>query len=309
MNRDILDIDPGEKFGQLNGEFQILQKRFMALAQDFKYYVDGSWDNHVIFSLRDDTIHRLFSSKLHIELLIRQINLIQRRIAHKQQEDPELFRRRYFGSNPFYDNFGDEVSAIFDSIIFHAVASFDYLSNLCCYICCKNRDTKLKWSSLAKSVRDDKNELSKTKIAATIDAVDRDFIDKLYNHRSNIIHEKSDKSGYDVTMSLTPEATNIYQIFFIGDSLTKKFAELKDLNKSKQITVPFASFWLLNLCVDKITDILFALKDQMESNPKKSIPTFGYLGTDNKVVSPSFQYWHEDAYREKKANSSMTGSH
>src|SRR5690606_25362366 len=164
----------------------------------------------------------------------------------------------------------------------------------------KNRDTKLKWSSLARSVRDPKNELSLSKIASTVDGIDKDFVDKLYNHRSNIIHEKSDKSGYEVNMHLDPESVSIYQIFFIGDSLTKKFGELKELSKSHQITVTYASFWLLNLCIDKITDILFALKLHMETNPKMKIPAFGFLNNDNKVVSPSFQYWHENVYQKKK---------
>lgn len=277
-----------------------LHSRFMAVAIDYKHYMDSSWDNNDIYTLRDDTTHRLFSARLHIEILIRQISLIHHRIGERMKNDPEFFQRRYVGSNPLYDHFGNEVSAIFDSIIFHSVSSFDYLSNLCSYICSKNRDTKLKWSNLTRSIRDPKNDLYNSKIASIVNDVDKEFVDKLYNHRSNIIHEKVDRSKYRVTTEYTPGEINISQTFLIGDNLIKKFSVLKELNETKFITVTYASFWIINLCIDKITDILFGLKAHMESNPKVSTPAFGIIDKNNRILSPSGQYWNEKEYVDSK---------
>ncbi len=297
MNKPLLDIkNLDDEFKLLNSRFKILHDRFMAVAIDYKYYIDSSWTDNKIYELRDDTTHRLFCSKLHIEILFRQINLIHHRIGEKLKVEPDFASRQFVGSNPLYDHFGNEISAIFDSIIFHSVASFDYLSNLCSFICNKNRDTKLKWSNLTSSVRDPKNVLFNSKIAQVVDEIDKEFVGKLYNHRSNIIHEKVDRSKYQVTVEYTPGEMNVIQTFLIGDDLIKKFNVLKELNKSNSISVTYASFWLLNLCIDKITDILFALKLNMESNPKIPHGAFVLLDENNRMVSPSRNYWHADDF-------------
>jgi hypothetical protein len=263
---------------------------------DYKHYVDSSFKEDRIYALRDNVQYRLFSAKIHLELLLRQHMWIQERLEMGFKKDPTTVTGNYFPINPYFDIYQKEVSSILDSFVYHISSVFDYISTLTNYISGSNREDTLMWTQLAKSVRDEKNIFSKRQFASAIDNIDRDFVSKLYDHRAFIIHKNADPGGYSVTLFLG-QTERIQANFLAGKNLVKNFKELKLLSKEKHPTVKYVAFWMLNKSIDKVTDILFALKREMEFDPKVKAPSIFYLHPETKKALPvSTKYWHEELY-------------
>ncbi|MBP7260531.1 MAG: hypothetical protein KBB37_04525 [Bacteroidia bacterium] len=296
-NQDIIDIvDINQEFDKIKSRLHLLSDRFLAVAMDYKHYVDSSFKEDRIYALRDNVQYRLFSAKIHLELLLRQHIWIQERLEKGFNNNPKVVTDDYIPINPYFDIYQKEISSILDSFVYHISSVFDYLSTLTNYIGGSNRYDTLMWTQLAKSVRDGKNAYSKRLFASTIDNIDRDFVSKLYDHRAFIIHRNADPSGYSVTLFLG-QTERIKVNFLAGKNLVKNFKELKSLSKEKHPTVKYVAFWMLNKSIDKVTDILFALKKEMEFDPKVKTPFMYYLHPETKKALPvSSIYWHEDLY-------------
>jgi hypothetical protein len=300
-DQEIIDIDDlNHEFDKITSRLRLLSDRFLAVAMDYKHYVDSSFKEDRIYVLRDNVQYRLTSAKVHLELLLRQHMWIQERMEKGFKKDPSTVTGNYFPINPYIDIYQKEVSSILDSIVYHISSVFDYISTLTNYISGVNKEDTLMWTQLAKSVRDEKNNFSKRKFASTIDSIDRDFVSKLYDHRAFIIHKKADPGGYSVTLFLGQTDT-INANFLAGKNLVKNFKELKLLSKEKHPTVKYVAFWMLNVAIDKVTDILFALKAEMEFDPKVKTPFMFYLHPVTKKTLPvSTGYWHEELYLKEE---------
>ena len=92
MKKHILDIEDiqNEIKKLFNGLF-LLERRFYAVALDYKDFISPSWGEQEIFEIRDNVIYRLFSAKLHLELIINQRYFIEKCINDMIAKDPKLF--------------------------------------------------------------------------------------------------------------------------------------------------------------------------------------------------------------------------
>ena len=216
---DVVEIN-GE-FEKLDQRFELLEQRFRAVAMDYKYYIENSWDETEIYRLRDEVSYRLFSSRFHIELLLRHHSLVKFQLEERFKKDSEYFANQYIGANgtnPLFEHYQKQISAIFDSTIFHMTSAFDYMATLCNYVCGKQKQEKFKWTQIAKAVRDPNNPFFQTKIAKTIDSIDRNFTGKLYNHRSHLIHTQSDQNKYLFSMITAQKGVTFIPQFIIGEN-------------------------------------------------------------------------------------------
>ncbi|GEO06680.1 hypothetical protein AAE02nite_43440 [Adhaeribacter aerolatus] len=305
MKKPVKDIeDLNAEFKKLNEKEELLEKRFMAIAMDYQHYIDNSWGQEQIYELRDNVLYRFFSAKLHTELLMRQHFAIEHRFNELFKIDPNKILGDYYPSNPYFDHSEKEVSAIFDSILYHVVSIFDYLSTLSNYVCGdkQNRHDTLMWNQLTRCARDPNNHFGKKPISKIIKDLDNQFINKLYGHRSFLIHKKADLNRYAFTFQLGKENTMTAR-FIASEKFTKQFKELKKLTEEYYLTTKFIVFWLLNETIESVTDLLFGLKKEMESNQQVS---FGFLGLHdpktNMLLPVSSAYWHEDQYLENLEN-------
>ena len=191
-NNKILDIsNTKEEFQLIEKEIYILKQRFIALALDYKSYIDNSIRDSDIFKYRDNVLYRLNASKFHLKLLFNHLEYSNANIE-----------ANIISNNPAAMISGMltiEISSLLDSFIFHLVSVFDYIGSLVNYISSSRNKKNLMWTQLAKAVRDKKNEMSETKFSETIDKIDREFVCKLYDHRSLLIHRKSDIGGHTVS--------------------------------------------------------------------------------------------------------------
>jgi hypothetical protein len=295
--KKVLDIENIEKeFDFFNEKISLLNNRLLALAMDYKHFINGSINENKIYALRDNIQYRLFSAKFHVELLLKHISNVEKHI-----EQGTKFQTQ--NSIPTIMNTGiymQQITSLFDSFIYHTVSIFDYLGTITNYINSNQKEKTLMWTQLAKSVRDKSNSMSKTKFAKTIDEVDRKYVSKLYDYRADLIHRKADIGGYRVVHTVGNQE-KVTSTFFTGKNLAQNFSKIKKLNIEYDTTIRFAAIWLLNESIEMITDILIALKHEIESKSTGDEPAMFYLHPESNEKLPiSVNYWHENLYRKNE---------
>lgn len=294
--KHIIDIqDDKSEFTKIDSEFSLLNYRFMALAMDYKRYVDSSIRDNKIYTLRDNINYRLYSAKFHIELLFNHIRNIEKNIEN------QTFTRTpnqipIIGYIPIYTQ---QITSLFDSFIYHTVSVFDYIGTMANYISGKKKENTFMWTQLAKSVRDKNNIFSQTKFSNIVDKIDREFVGKLYDHRALLIHRKADLGGCNHTHSLGYHE-KVTTTFFAGKSVIKCFHQLKESNKKSDITLRYVAVWILKEVINNITDILFSMKEELESKDTGKEPMMFYLHPETKEKLPiSVNYWNEKLYKKR----------
>ena len=263
-------------------DFQSIDSNMIAIGMDYKYYLDSNFSDNKIYALRDNIQYRLKATKLHINILINLINSLD-------QELSIVYSQENLGIN-IHSHFEQrklDISALFDSVIFHIISTFDYVSNLVVFLSLKG-DNKFKWTQLARSVRG-KNELSNLNFSDLINELDRTFVGRLYDHRSNIIHYGNDtgKSSLSIEVIKGKVKTKIIS----SHSFNRNFKELKDLAKENDLSISFVLLWLLKKTTDSIIDIQFSLKEYMEQNKKIENPPMFIKGPNNEPLPASKNYW------------------
>jgi hypothetical protein len=253
------------------------------VAMDYKEYIKNDISDNKIYELRDSVLYRFSSTHTHIEILLRQHLIIDQNLKQKVNGDIPV--------QSYFDKYQKEISSIFDSLVYHTTSIFDYISTLVNYISGTNPQKTLMWTQLSKSVRDVNNKFYEKSFAKTIDNIDRQFVSKLYDHRSFLIHRKADLSNFNVTISYGKEK-NIDAVFLAGKNLIRSFSELKSLNTTYNLTIKYVSFWVVNKTIENITDILFALKTEMEKSPNPPEQFMFHLDPKTNIKSPvSKMYW------------------
>ncbi|MFC5196613.1 hypothetical protein ACFPH8_14820 [Bizionia hallyeonensis] len=264
-------------------DFQIIDNNMIAIGMDYKHYLDSSFNDIKIYEFRDNILYRLRATRLHINILVNLLNSLDQELTEiYSKKDGQITMQIHF------ENRKSDISSLFDSVIFHIVSAFDYVSNLVGFLCIKNQK-KIKWTQFAKSVRDQKNELSQTNFSELIDNLDRTFIGRLYDHRSYLIHIGNDngKSSLSIELIKGKVETKILS----SSTFNKNFSELRELGKDNDLSISFILFWLLNKTTESIIDIQFGLKEYMEKNKKNEIPFMFMKGPNNEVLPVSTNYW------------------
>ena len=298
--KSIFEItDSKSEFAKIDCKFSLLNQRFTALAMDYKHYIDSSIRNNKIYTLRDNINYRLYSAKFHLELLFNTINNIEKNIEnHTTTRTPNQIP--VISYMPIYTQ---QITSLFDSFIYHTVSVFDYISTLANYVSGEKKENTLMWTQLARSVRDKKNIFSQTIFSAVVDKIDREFVGKLNDHRALLIHRKADIGGFNLTHSFSSQET-VTTTFFAGKSMIKCFKQLTEFSRSGNITLRYVAVWILNEVIENITDILFSMKEEMESKDIGKEPVMFYLHPETKEKLPlSVNYWNEKLYEKIKTDS------
>lgn len=285
--RDIKDINV--ELASLNEQFHSLYNKMLAIAMDYKSYFDPKVSDNEIYEIRNSVNYRLSSAKFHFELLMRIIiNTDQElTVSHRKTSS----NPNYLGPNFLFDNRVRQVSYLSDSIFFHLVSGFDYISNLVEYICGGKKQKDFKWTQLSRSARDQKKSFSKKSVAKTITKLDREFVSKLYDHRSYLIHSNIDKRPTSFIINLMEESCKTH--VFSSSSFNSKFYELKIESKVYNITIQYALLWIIKKSISSLIEILFSLKNYMEDNKKVTKLYMFINGPNGEMLPVSGPYWNE----------------
>lgn len=150
---------------------------------------------------------------------------------------------------------------LFDSIIFNTISFFDYLSCFLSFIIFN--DKKSQWQSIANSART-KSSFKETEIAKTIDNLDRVFVSKLNQYRSELIHYSKDNVGFNTSFDLKQGIEKI--VVFAPLGFNKKFRkEFKNLDK-KELDLNTIIIWILDIITEETARLLADIEAYIESN-------------------------------------------
>ena len=263
--------------------FQSINNNMIAIGMDYKFYIDSNFTDNKIYEFRDNILYRLRATRLHINLVVNLISSLDRELSEIfKNENGQLSMQIHF------ENRKSDISALFDSIIFHTISAFDYVSNLVAFLSLKNHK-KLKWNELAQSVRDPKNEIYESSFSPLIDQLDREFVGRLYKHRSDLIH--SGKDGEKSSLSIELINGKVETKILASNKFNKNFSEIRKLSKEYDLSISYILFWLLEKTIESIIDIQFELKEFMEKNKKNDLPLMFMKGPNNEVLPVSANYW------------------
>ncbi|MFC2138305.1 hypothetical protein ACFLTE_09030 [Bacteroidota bacterium] len=263
-NKKFLDIEDRKKtFDTIRKRLDLIAVGFRAIYADYSHHIQIVSGESEISKLKDNIDFRFFASQFHLELILRQHYTIENRVEEIYQKEPDKVLNYVYPSHPLVDHCENEITAIFDSIIFHLASIYDYLSAIVNFIINKKDQSITKWSQLTKACRDTSNMYSKKSISKIIIEEDKKFVNKLYQYRSRVIHEKSERSAGSISIKLASGKTNA--CFIASPSLTKKFSELKEMSNNFNLTVNYVTDWLINNTIDSIAKILLGLKIEIES--------------------------------------------
>ena len=261
--KTILDIEDRNKtFQAISDGINTLNKAFRALNADYSFHLESTFGkDHRILKMREDVDFRLFSSKFHLELLLRQHYFVEKRISEEYQKNPKKVLATVYPTHPLFDYCEKEVTAIFESIVFHLASVYDFVSTIVSFICNNKDESIAKWSQLNTACRQ-KEGLKDKNVSKIVNDEHNKFVNPLYKYRSGLIHDKTDLHPIQLDLKLGSGKTDAK--FFISSSLTKNFAELRKLGKTKNITISFASSWLIDKTIDSLIRILIGVKDEIE---------------------------------------------
>lgn len=291
--KDIEDIN--KELLLLNEQFQSFYHKMLAVAMDYKTYIDPNASDNDIYKIRDDVVYRLQCAKFHFELLIRITSSIDKEMTTIHRNS--LSNPNFLGPQVYFEERVKHSSYVSDSVFFHIISGFDYISNLIEYICGGKKKKELKWTQLKRSVRDSKNSLSSTSIAKIIDKIDNEFVSKLYDHRSLLIHTTTDRIPASLSINLMNETCKTE--IFSSTTFCNKFKELKEESKNFKLTTRYSLLWIIKKSINCYIEILFGLKDYMENN-KKTTKLYMFLkGPNGEMLPVSGPYWKDKTENKK----------
>ncbi|MES3017494.1 MAG: hypothetical protein V4721_06940 [Bacteroidota bacterium] len=302
---EILSIDkPNEYLDEIEKLIEVVFNGFMAVAIDYGYHINNIFGQaggtHTIYELRDNIHYRLNSAKLHFYLMLRRKIDIEHRFSKMLNQNPKVFDGFLMG-NPHFEHASDEIMSIYDSSIFHLSSSFDYLAMLLQFVFGKNPQTHLQWITLAKHCYSDVSDFNRKKFKEHIKTVDRNFVSKFNDYRSELIHRKKSTSFANLSWKLLSGEVDIN--FRCSDKIKSAFK--KTLPKNRNFCITYVTYVLIKQTVKNIALVLEGVKQEFAENYHPNVPVrsgefrIASFNPETKMIeSPSGMYW--DRFMEYK---------
>lgn len=286
MKKPYKDIDNlNLEMDKIIDDFKIINNHMVAIGMDYKYYMDSSFTDDKIYEYRDNILYRLNATKLHVNILTNLLSSLDEELTSIYSQENGGMKIHFH-----FDNRINDISALFDSVIFHIISAFDYVSNLIVYITLKE-DKNFKWNNLARSVRGD-NKLSKANFTNLINELDRTFVCQLYKHRSNLIHFRKNKNRASLKINFMQ--VKVETKIISASTFNRHFKELRELSKDFDLSISYVLIWLLKTTTNSIIDIQYGIKEYMEQNKMIDNPTIFMKGDKGEFLPPSLNYWERN---------------
>lgn len=294
-NRPLLDAtyNGGQKT-KIEKNFSLLYNRLLATAMDYDFYIESKVNNKELYARRDNVIYRLDCLLVQLEWLQEQMQINDNRsnsilLLNSKNRDSSMV--------PFSVSNNLKISLCFDNLVFNSVSLFDYISSYIFFICTTQKEIKIDWLKVSKSARDKKNVIGRLSIAQIIDEIDREFVGKLYDYRSHVIHKTSDHGASNFQVSYGLDGDTAKNQYYLSLKFIKTFSELRKLSQVHSIGLMYGAVWLVNRVFQLVDRILFGMKGYMEQNRIVANPTVfirkGNNGCEEEPISRL--YWNLDA--------------
>ena len=251
-----LEVEDVEaKLQDIQGKMSTVNQELMSLGIDHLNKITGRLSDNDVLKFRDSITYRLRSLRYHFLILLKTQE------AHTEQL--KKIGNSHEGPG-FMFNAAEDQFSIFDSVIFHTCSLFDYYGYLCSYLCDSSNLQKRGWNKIVKAFQDPNNILSNCSVAEIILSNHREWIDKLYNRRSDLIHYKMDAGSVTSSWNVTSGERTLTVYAPLG--IVKAISELRIKSQKYHITLKYVSFWLILRTLDRALDITLALRQVIEQN-------------------------------------------
>jgi hypothetical protein len=281
----MLDIEnPNESVENLKDKFLRLHNRFIAVAMDYKYYIDSNISDNEIYKLRDNVTFRLESAKFHFELLLQHNYYIEHNVKeiHKSQH-PVL--NGGIELQMYQIQATKEIYSLFDSLVYHLCSNFDYLFRLINFIHGNTELAQPKWNLFRTDKNIKSNVYCSKELIEALTILDDKFVYPLIKHRSFLIHNEYAIGGHQIILN------DLKTRFLVTETLKNHFPELTKEFGEKEMSIGFAAKWLIDKTFETITEVLFEVRDDIIRNRKEVLTLFFMRGPNNTMQSPSVGYW------------------
>lgn len=287
---EIKDVkNPVEEFIKLSKRFNLLNDRFLAVAMDYKYYIDSTITDHEIYKLRDNVIYKLQSAKFHFQLLLEYHDRIEYHLDEIYKTNPKAIIQNEKEFVILQHQSIREIYSIFDSMIYHLCSIFDYLFRLINFAHNIEIAENPKWN-LFQTRRNLKDYMfCSEKMVEKLQIFDQNFVYPLIKHRSYLIHTENDLGEFTLTINLKDK--NFDAKFMSTELFKNHFPEIVKENKNTEMTIKYSALWLIDKTIINATEILFELSEDMKRNKKIEFGLFVRIGENNTMESPSTPYW------------------
>lgn len=283
----MLDIqNPHEVLEELHQKFLRLHNRFLAVAMDYKFYINPNISDHEIYKLRNNIIFRLESAKFHFELLLNHHNYIELNIGEIHTSQKSVFNGG-LELQIYQERATKEIYSLFDSLVYHLCSNFDYLFRLINFIHGQEELAQPKWNLFRTSKNIKTNVYCSAELINALVILDEKFVYPLIKHRSFLIHTEYAVGGLKIVLK------DLKTRFLVTDTLKNHFPELTKEFGEQEMSINFAANWLIAKTFETITEVLFEVRDDIKRNRKNVEPIFFSLGKNNTMESSSVHYWGE----------------
>jgi hypothetical protein len=281
--------NPVEEFRKLSKRFSLLHNRFLAIAMDYKYYIDSTITDHEIYKLRDNIIYKLSSAQFHFQLLLEYHDRTEFVLDEIYKTDPSVIFTKQIEFIKLEYRATREIYSIFDSMIYHLCSIFDYLFRLINFAHGKEIAENPKWN-LFRTKKNLKDYMFCSKeMAEKLQIFDQNFVYPLIKHRSYLIHTENDIGEF--TLTINSKDKNFDAKFMSTELFKTHFPEIVKENENSEMTIKYSALWLIDKTIINATEILFELREDIKRNKKIEFGLFYRLGENNTIESPSTPYW------------------
>jgi hypothetical protein len=206
-----------------------------------------------VYSSTDSLLYRLGSILYHLEDYVN----------FRRNVETQLKSIGDFMLSPFdADRVTRQYSYRLDDLIFNMCSFLDYLGKL---IATTVNDGKVNdWQGLIKAAEPkSRNNFNKLKISRVLLDIDKKFVRKLYEYRSELIHDKA----HTISYKLITGSNGRNEIRpFAPKGFVRKFHQLKKLkNSGKEILLDNTVQWTAINFFEAVLDVLKSLRDDIES--------------------------------------------
>jgi hypothetical protein len=215
---------------------------------DYMGKISGKIDNKEFHRLRQSATLRLQSILFHYDLLA-SINI------SGQEKISDIYPSPIDGMRKSLKQ-----DFLFDSIIFHSISFYDYLSCFISYIAFG--DKKAQWSAISNKART-KKEFKNSELAKVIDEADR-FVTKLVQYRGELIHYKDDSSSFSQSFDVKNciIKTYISAPTNFKNSFKKEFKNFS----GKELDINSICLWIIDIISSDSIKIIGELRNYIEQN-------------------------------------------
>jgi hypothetical protein len=213
--------------------------------------------------LRNSMLYRAEAVGFHVDLLRWHLTSFLRRAnadVLTNQKDPS-----------FLHNCRNVLTFLSDDILFNAISMLDYVGNLAGYTLAGPNWQSKKWNGIVRGARDQRNPIASTTVGKLMVVLHAEWVDKLHDVRSRIIHERIILGDGGQELTLNKDNTFVSTLTFqLPPIVVKRLGFLQDFRDSDgRIDIVVGAEQIALRAIDVASSVMAALRRDLDGPPRR----------------------------------------